>query len=70
MNAIEVNAVNYEYGGFALKDINFQVPKGYVTGFIGSNGVGKTTMPQHVCALTYQTQRFLHYLAQLNPLSF
>lgn len=44
MNAIEVNAVNYEYGGFALKDINFQVPKGYVTGFIGSNSVGKTTM--------------------------
>lgn len=44
MNAIEVKSVNYEYGNFELKDINFQVPKGFVTGFIGSNGVGKTTM--------------------------
>ncbi|MCG7339910.1 ABC transporter ATP-binding protein [Staphylococcus sp. ACRSN] len=44
MNAIELNAVNYQYGDFELKDINFHVPKGYVTGFIGSNGVGKTTI--------------------------
>ena len=29
---------------FALKDITFNVPKGYIMGFIGPNGAGKTTV--------------------------
>ncbi|PTK23184.1 ATP-binding cassette domain-containing protein, partial [Staphylococcus saprophyticus] len=44
MNAIELNAVNYQYKEFKLKDVSFRVPQGFVTGFIGANGVGKTTI--------------------------
>lgn len=44
MNAIELNRVTFEQGGLQLNDISFQVPEGYVTGFIGTNGAGKTTI--------------------------
>ncbi|MDG0826201.1 ABC transporter ATP-binding protein [Staphylococcus equorum] len=44
MNAIELNAVNYQYKEFKLNDISFRVPQGFITGFIGANGVGKTTI--------------------------
>lgn len=44
MNAIELNAVNYQYKEFKLNNISFEVPQGFVTGFIGANGVGKTTL--------------------------
>lgn len=44
MNAIELNAVNYQYKEFKLKYVSFRVPQGFVTGFIGANGVGKTTI--------------------------
>lgn len=44
MKAIELNAVNYQHKEFKLNDISFEVPLGFVTGFIGANGVGKTTL--------------------------
>ena len=44
MKAIELNAVNYQHKEFKLNDISFEVPRGFVTGFIGANGVGKTTL--------------------------
>ncbi|WP_436861189.1 phenol-soluble modulin export ABC transporter ATP-binding protein PmtA [Staphylococcus caeli] len=44
MNAIELNAVSYQHKEFKLSDVSFQVPQGFVTGFIGANGVGKTTI--------------------------
>ncbi|MEB6324130.1 ABC transporter ATP-binding protein [Staphylococcus xylosus] len=44
MKSIELNAVNYQHKEFKLNDISFEVPRGFVTGFIGANGVGKTTL--------------------------
>lgn len=44
MKAIELNDVNYQHKEFKLNDISFEVPRGFVTGFIGANGVGKTTL--------------------------
>ena len=44
MNAIGLNHVNYSRQKFKLKDVSFYVPQGFVTGFIGGNGAGKTTV--------------------------
>jgi ABC-2 type transport system ATP-binding protein len=40
---LEINNLRKEYSEFVLDDINWKVPKGYVTGLIGPNGAGKTT---------------------------
>lgn len=40
---LEVDKLRKSFPGFALKDIDIKLPKGYVLGFIGPNGAGKTT---------------------------
>ncbi|GIN88791.1 ABC transporter ATP-binding protein [Heyndrickxia sporothermodurans] len=40
---IELQHINKSFDGFELKDFSINVRKGYVTGFIGGNGVGKST---------------------------
>ena len=42
-NAIEISDLTKKYSGFTLDNINFNVPKGSIMGFIGQNGAGKTT---------------------------
>lgn len=42
-NVIELQHVNKAFSGFQLKDFSLSVKKGFVTGFIGGNGVGKST---------------------------
>lgn len=42
-NVIEFKQVNKSFDGFQLKDFSMTVKKGFVTGFIGGNGVGKST---------------------------
>ena len=42
-SAIEVRSLWKHYDGFALKNLTFSVPRGYITGLIGPNGSGKTT---------------------------
>ena len=43
-NAIDVKNLNFSHKNLQLSDVNFEVRKGYVTGFIGANGSGKTTI--------------------------
>jgi ABC-2 type transport system ATP-binding protein len=43
-HALELRGVGKRYRGFALKDVSFTVPRGYVCGLIGPNGAGKTTI--------------------------
>jgi ABC-2 type transport system ATP-binding protein len=43
MLAIDVKNLNKKYKNFHLKDVSFQLEKGYIMGFIGTNGAGKTT---------------------------
>jgi ABC-2 type transport system ATP-binding protein len=43
-HAIRIRGLRKQYRGFALKDVDLDVPRGYVTGLIGPNGAGKTTL--------------------------
>ncbi|KGP91221.1 sodium ABC transporter ATP-binding protein [Pontibacillus chungwhensis BH030062] len=40
---VELNNVSKSFKGFTLKDFSLTVRKGFVHGFIGGNGVGKST---------------------------
>ena len=42
-NILEIKGLNKAYDNFALKDVSFSLPKGYIMGFVGENGSGKTT---------------------------
>lgn len=53
MNKIEVQNLYKEYPKFALKSVNFSIPTGYVTGFIGKNGMGKTTTIKSILSLIH-----------------
>src|SRR5690554_1450399 len=41
---------------FALKDVNLEIKKGEIYGFIGKNGAGKTTLLRIVTGLTFPTE--------------
>ena len=43
MLALDIRNLNKKYNNFQLKDVSFQLEKGYIMGFIGANGAGKTT---------------------------
>ena len=42
-NILEINGLCKNYPDFALKDVSFKLPRGYIMGFVGENGSGKTT---------------------------
>lgn len=42
-NVLEIKNISKEYKGFSLKNVSFNIPKGFVMGLIGPNGTGKTT---------------------------
>lgn len=43
MNAIEIKNLRKDFDSFSLKIEDLKIPEGFVTGFIGPNGSGKTT---------------------------
>ncbi len=53
MNKIEIINLDKKYSGFSLKNVNISIPKGYVTGFIGKNGMGKTTTIKSILSLIH-----------------
>ncbi len=58
MNVIETKDISYKYpdGTLALKNVNFQAPKGKIVALLGPNGAGKSTL-------------FLHFNGILRPTS-
>lgn len=44
MNVIEVKDVSLQSSVFSINNLSFSIPQGFVTGFIGANGAGKTTI--------------------------
>ena len=52
MNILEIRNLNKSYKDFSLKNINLTIPAGYIFGFVGQNGAGKTStinMINHIC---------------------
>ena len=43
INILEVQGLHKNYPSFTLNDITFNLPSGYIMGFVGPNGAGKTT---------------------------
>lgn len=43
MNLLEVKDLCKNYSGFQLQNISFELPRGYIAGYVGQNGAGKTT---------------------------
>lgn len=43
MNSIKIRNLQKDYKNFSLTIDNLDIPEGYITGFIGPNGSGKTT---------------------------
>jgi ABC-2 type transport system ATP-binding protein len=42
-NILEARGLCKRYGAFELDGVTFDVPRGYIMGFVGPNGAGKTT---------------------------
>lgn len=42
-NILEIKGLSKSYDDFTLKDVSFALPKGFIMGFVGQNGSGKTT---------------------------
>lgn len=43
-NVIELRNIHKGFRGFKIRDLSFGIKKGFVTGFIGANGAGKSTI--------------------------
>jgi ABC-2 type transport system ATP-binding protein len=56
MTAIDVEHLTRRFGDFvAVSDLSFQVSKGEIFGFLGSNGAGKSTTIRMLCGLLRPT---------------
>lgn len=42
--ALKIDRLVKKYEKFSLKEVSFKIPRGYIMGFIGRNGAGKTTV--------------------------
>ena len=53
---VKCNNLGKKYGSFAaLSDVNLEIPKGAIYGFVGKNGAGKTTLIRLLCGLQKPT---------------
>ncbi|MGX7108032.1 ABC transporter ATP-binding protein [Facklamia miroungae] len=48
---IEMSQVSKTYTDFSIENLNLRIRKGYVTGFVGPNGSGKTTIIKMIMGL-------------------
>lgn len=50
-NLLELRRLSKSYGGFALQEVDLDVPRGTITGLVGANGAGKSTLMKLVLGL-------------------
>jgi len=63
-NLAEVRNVEKNFPGFALKDVTFDIKKGFITGFIGPNGAGKTTVIRCMMDLLHIDNGSIHIFGE------
>lgn len=64
MLALDIQNLNKKYEHFHLKDISFQLEKGFIMGFIGANGAGKTTTIKSILNLVRMDSGEIHILGK------
>ncbi|MDA2101615.1 ABC transporter ATP-binding protein [Bacillus cereus] len=63
MNAVlEVQNLNKAYDNFSLKDVTFSLSQDCITGFIGTNGSGKTTTIKAILGLVLKDSGKINFL--------
>lgn len=60
MLALDIKNLNKKYEHFHLRNVSFQLEKGYIMGFIGANGAGKTTTIKSILNLTRMDSGEIH----------
>jgi ABC-2 type transport system ATP-binding protein len=53
-NILEINNLCKNYEDFSLKDVSFSLPKGFIMGFVGQNGSGKTTTIRSILNMAHK----------------
>lgn len=54
---VKIESLSHRYGkAWAIKDINLEIRQKGITGFLGSNGAGKSTTMNILCGVLNQTQ--------------
>ena len=53
MDRIALKEIRKEYSAFTLDGVSFPVKEGFITGFIGPNGSGKTTSIRAILNLNH-----------------
>lgn len=61
MDRIALKEIRKEYSAFTLNGISFPVKEGFITGFIGPNGSGKTTTIRTILNLNHLNGGEVHY---------
>ncbi len=64
MNYIEVQELTKTYKTFKLDHASMILPMGYIMGFIGENGAGKTTFLRTMLKLTNREEGTIHLLGK------
>lgn len=64
MIMLDVKNLNKAFPHFQLTDVSFQLPQGYIMGFIGLNGAGKTTTIKSILNLITADSGEIHIMGK------
>lgn len=51
MDAVKIKNMTKDFGTFSIRNLNLSIPQGYITGIVGKNGAGKTTIIKSVLGM-------------------
>lgn len=62
--ALKLSGVSKVYDGFSLQNVNIELPRGCIMGFIGENGAGKSTTIKCIMDLIHRNSGEIQVLGQ------